>query len=306
VGTQDQHRPAESILNSIGDAVLSVDLDCAVTYLNVVAETMTGWSREAATGRPLAEVLHIVNRESRETARNPLSLAMRLDRTVGLTPNCVLIARDGCETEIEDSAAPVHDADGRLTGAVIVFRDVGVALKTSRDMAHLAQHDVLTGLPNRLLLNDRLTCAIALARRHQTPLAVLFLDVDGFKSINDSLGHAIGDKLLQAIAVGLGKCLRQSDTCSRYSGDEFVVVLPEIEHDVDAAVVARKLLAAAAGPHHIGDRSVTVTASIGVALYPDHGQDADTLIAEADTAMYGAKRSGHGVYRLVDGDSARP
>ena len=290
---------AEATLNSIGDAVLSTDIDGKVTYLNIAAEGMTGWSREAAAGRPFDEVFRIIDRETRSVARNPMSLAIRLDRTVGLTPNCVLIRRDGHEAEIEDSAAPIHDADGHVTGAVIVFRDVGTALEVSRQMSHLAQHDALTGLPNRLLLDDRLTEAIALARRHGKPVGVLFLDIDGFKAVNDSLGHAAGDRVLQAIAAQLGGLLRQSDTVSRYSGDEFVIVLSEIEKAADAAMVAKKLLRAAAGPFTIDGRTVVVTASIGIALFPDHGQDAGTLIANADAAMYGAKREGQGQDGLV-------
>jgi diguanylate cyclase (GGDEF)-like protein/PAS domain S-box-containing protein len=291
---------AEATLNSIGDAVLSTDADGLVTYLNVVAERMTGWPREAAAGRPLDDVFHIIDGETRALARNPLNLAMRLNKAVGLTPNCVLVRRDGSETEIEDSAAPIYNTDGSIAGAVIVFRDVGVALEVSRQMSHLALHDSLTGLPNRVLLIDRLTSAIVLARRRGRPLAVLFLDIDGFKAVNDSLGHAAGDILLRAVAAALGASLRQSDTVSRYSGDEFVVVLAEIEGGADAAVVAKKLLRAVAGPHRIGTREVTVTASIGMALYPGHGLDAQTLVENADTAMYGAKREGQGHDRLFD------
>jgi diguanylate cyclase (GGDEF)-like protein/PAS domain S-box-containing protein len=291
---------AEVTLDSIGDAVLSTDLDGNVTYLNLAAEAMTGWSREVAAGRPLDEVFHIITRQTREVARNPMSLAVQLDKTVGLTPNCVLVRRDGRETEIEDSAAPIHDRDGRVTGAVIVFRDVGTALETSRQMSHLAQHDVVTGLPNRLLLNDRLAEAIALGHRRSKPLAVGFLDVDGFKDINDVLGHAAGDRLLRSIAARVSGALRESDTVSRYGGDEFVIVLSEIEHAEDAARVAEKILRAVSEPHRINAQVINITGSLGVTLFPDHGRDADTLIANADAAMYDAKRAGFGQYRIFD------
>lgn len=291
---------AEVTLNSIGDAVLSTDIAGNVTYLNLAAEAMTGWSREAAAGHPLDAVFHIIDRETREVARNPMSLAVELNKTVGLSANCILVRRDGEETEIEDSAAPIHDKDGQVTGAVMVFRDVGAALETSRQMSHLAQHDVLTGLPNRMLLNDRLTQAIALAHRHGKPLAVLFLDVDGFKGVNDSLGHAAGDRVLQSIAERLTGSLRRSDTVSRYSGDEFVIVLSEIEHAEDAPLVAKKLLEAVGRPHRVESQDVNVTASVGVTVYPDHGQDAVALITNADAAMYDAKRAGLDHYRLFD------
>ena len=289
---------AAATLDSIGDGVLSTDLAGNITYLNPAAEVMTGWAMSAAAGRPLREVFRIIDRATREPARDPLSLAVQLNRTVGLTPNCVLIRRDGREIEIEDSAAPIHDKSGHVTGAVIVFRDVGASLQTSRQMSHLAQHDVLTGLPNRLLLDDRLTAAIALAHRRRKPLALLFLDVDGFKDVNDELGHATGDRVLQSIAARLSETLRHSDTVSRYGGDEFLIVLAEIAHADHASLVATKLLEAVAKPHVVDGQHIRVTVSIGISLYPEHGVAVEALIANADAAMYGAKRGGPGHARL--------
>src|ERR1019366_3790750 len=167
-------------------------------------------------------------------APNPMELAIQLDKAVGLTANCILVRRDGYECAIEDSAAPIHNREGQVTGAVIVFHDVSTARAVVLEMSHLAQHDALTDLPNRLLLNDRLTQAISLARRNHHRLAVLFLDLDGFKNINDSLGHSIGDKLLQSISTRLLACVRKSDTVSRQGGDEFVVLLSEVTHAADA------------------------------------------------------------------------
>ena len=166
------------------------------------------------------------------------------------------------------------------------------ALAMARRMAHSAEHDFLTGLPNRMLLNDRIGRAIALAARHTKKVAVLFLDLDGFKHINDSLGHPTGDKLLQSIAKRLVDCVRGSDSVSRQGGDEFVVLLLELDHAEDAAVTARRMLQAVALPHAIDQHDLHVTASIGVSVYPDDGLDADTLIKNADTAMYQAKENG--------------
>lgn len=296
-----QPRPSsDATLDSIGDAVLSTDLSGCVTYLNLAAEAMTGWTRAAAVGRPLGEVFRIIDRDTREPARNPLALAVELNRTVGLTPNCLLVRRDGRESAIEDSAAPIYNPAGRVVGAVIVFRDVGAALETSRQMAHLAQHDTLTGLPNRLLLGDRLTEAIARAQRHRKPLGVLFADLDGFKHYNDTLGHAAGDQLLCAVSRRLKGSLRQSDTVCRYGGDEFVVVLSELESADDAVIVARKLVRAIAEPCRVQSADITLTASIGISLYPDHGIAAGPLIAMADAAMYDAKRAGSGTIRVAD------
>jgi diguanylate cyclase (GGDEF)-like protein len=166
------------------------------------------------------------------------------------------------------------------------------ALAMARQMAHSAEHDFLTGLPNRMLLNDRIGRAIALAKRHMKKVAVLFLDLDGFKYINDSLGHPVGDKILQSVAKRLVDCVRDSDSVSRQGGDEFVVLLLELEQAEDAAVTARRMLQAVAQPHSADQHDLHVTASIGVSVYPDDGLDADTLIKNADTAMYQAKENG--------------
>src|SRR6202043_419227 len=283
---------AQVTLNSIGDAVLSTDLQGKVTYLNAVAEKITGWPREEANGREVDEVFVIIDGSTREPCENPLRAAIRKNRTVGLTPNCILIRRDGTEFAIEDSAAPIHDQHGLATGAVIVFHDVSVARAMGAEMSHLAQHDILTNLPNRTLLQDRLTQAIATASRNDSRIAVLFLDLDGFKHINDSLGHATGDKLLQSIAARLSACVRKSDTVSRQGGDEFVILLPEVTHAADAAISAAKITTELKKVHNVGDHHLRVTVSIGVSTYPDNGEDAETLIKNADTAMYNAKQQG--------------
>jgi diguanylate cyclase (GGDEF)-like protein/PAS domain S-box-containing protein len=293
---------AEVTLNSIGDAVLSTDLTGRVTYLNARAEQMTGWTREEATGRPLTEVFRIVDGETGEPSPNPVAIAVRDNKLVGLSSNCILIHRNGHEAAIEDSVAPIHDRRRQVTGAVIVFHDVTAARAMSRQMAHSAHHDALTDLPNRLLLNDRLSHAIESARRHRRRLAVLFLDVDRFKQINDSLGHDVGDQLLRSVARQLTKCVRSSDTVSRQGGDEFVVVLSEMEHASDAAVSADKLLNAIAEAHEVDGHELLITTSIGISVYPDDGTDATTLLKHADIAMYHAKEEGRGRHQFFQPD----
>lgn len=288
---EEQDR-AQVTLNSIGDAVISTDVAGHVTFLNVIAEGLTGWSRTEAAGRQFEDVFHIVDATTRETMSSPMDLAIRENRAVGLTPNCVLIRRDGVEAAIEDSAAPIHDRQGRVTGAVMVFHDVSVARALTLKMSYLAQHDSLTDLPNRVLLNDRLTEAIALSSRHRRQLGVLFLDLDRFKHINDSLGHAIGDRLLQSVSRRLSTCVRTSDTVSRQGGDEFVILLWEIRHALDAMVTAEKILVALRAPHHIDQHELHVTGSIGIVTYPEDGTDAETLMKNADFAMYHAKERG--------------
>ena len=285
-------------LNSIGDAVLCTDISGNITYLNLVAETMTGWRREEATGKRLAEVFRIIDGSTRKTARDPMEMAVEQNRTVGLTVNCVLIRRDGFESLIEDSAAPIHDRAGRVTGAVIVFHDVSAARAMSVQMTHSAQHDVVTNLPNRLLLNDRISQSISLARRQKKHIAVIFLDLDRFKCINDSLGHATGDKLLQSVAKRLLAGVRGSDTVSRQGGDEFVILLSEIAYPEDAATSANKILQSLGGPHSIVGQDLHIDGSIGISIYPEDGEDAETLIKNADTAMYHAKENGRNNFQF--------
>jgi diguanylate cyclase (GGDEF)-like protein/PAS domain S-box-containing protein len=289
---------AQVTLNSIGDAVVCTDIAGNITFLNLVAEKMTGWSRQDSAGRPMAEVCRILDAMTRKTTPNPMEMAVGQDRIVHLPSNCILIRRDGFETPIEDSVAPIHDREGQVTGAVIVLRDMSAAHAMALQMTHSAQHDFLTGLPNRVLLNDRVSQAIALAPRHRKEVAVLFLDLDGFKHINDSLGHPIGDKLLQSIAKRLVDCVRGTDTVSRQGGDEFVVLLSEVEHSEDAAITARRMLHAVAEAHSIDQHDLHVTASIGVSVYPDDGPDAETLIKNADTSMYQAKENGRHSYQF--------
>jgi len=285
-------------LNSIGDAVLCTDISGNVTYLNLVAESMTGWPREEAIGKPLAEVFKIIDGSTRQPARDPMEMAVAQNRTVGLTVDCVLIRRDAFESAIEDSAAPIHDRAGRVIGAVIVFHDVSAARAMSQQMTHSAQHDVVTNLPNRMLLHDRISQSISLARRQHRPLAVLFLDLDRFKYINDSLGHAVGDQLLQSVAKRLLAGVRNSDTVSRQGGDEFVILLSEISHPEDAATSARKILLSLNAPHSIEGHDLDIAGSIGISIYPGDGEDAETLIKNADTAMYHAKESGRNNFQF--------
>jgi PAS domain S-box-containing protein len=216
---------AQVTLDCIGDAVICTDARGNITFMNRVAETMTGLQLKDAAGRTMVDCVRIVNAITRKVILDPMARATSQDRTGSLPLNCVLISRDGREINIEDSVAPIHDHEGQVTGAVIVFRDVSATRALEKELTNSAQHDFLTGLPNRLLLNDRIGQAIALARRQRGHAAVLFLDLDGFKQINDSLGQPIGDKLLQSVARRLLECVRSPDTVVRQGGDEFVVLL---------------------------------------------------------------------------------
>jgi len=289
---------AQVTLDCIGDAVICTDSSGNITFLNPVAERMTGWTLKDAAGRPMSETFRIVDATTRESILDPMAKATAQNRAGNLPWNCVLIRRDGYEVFIEDSVAPVHNREGHVTGAVIVFRDVTAPRLLEEKLTHTAEHDFLTGLPNRMLLKDRVSQAIAIARRNVGGAAVLFLDLDGFKHINDSLGHQIGDKLLQSVATRLLDCVRAPDTVSRLGGDEFVVLIQELHRPEDAGITAGRLLKAVADVHSIDQHEIHLTASIGVSVYPRDAQDAETLIRNADTAMYQAKREGRQMYEF--------
>jgi diguanylate cyclase (GGDEF)-like protein/PAS domain S-box-containing protein len=293
---------AHATLNSIADALICTDMAGNITFFNPVAGSMMGWPLEEAVGRHLTDVFRIVDAATRRAILDPMAKAASENLAGRLPPNCVLIHRDGHEVFIEDSVAPIHDSEGKVTGAVIVFRDVSVARAQSEQMTHLAEHDSLTGLPNRLLFCDRVSQAISLARRHGGQAAVLFLDLDGFKHINDSLGHAAGDEFLKSMAKRLLNCVRSPDTVSRQGGDEFVVLLQDVRKPEDAATTARRLLQAVSEIHLADHSELHVTASIGISIFPNDGLDAETLIKNADSAMYQAKKNGRQSYQFFRGD----
>ena len=288
---------AEVTLNCIGDAVVCTDNAGVITFFNDAAEALTGWEASGAIGQRLDDVLHIrvVPHEQDPSAPDRSDLD---DLPVEVPPSGLLRQRDGNEVPVENSIAAIHDRDGGAAGAVIVFRDVTQARAMTLEMIHTSEHDFLTGLPNRMLLNDRITQAIGLAGRYERQIAVLFLDLDGFKHINDSLGHSTGDKLLQSVAEALVGCVRASDTVSRQGGDEFVVLLIDMDGEENAIAMAERILVAVAKPHAVGLNDLHVTASIGVSVYPLDGRDAETLIKSADTAMYQAKDQGRHTYRF--------
>jgi diguanylate cyclase (GGDEF)-like protein/PAS domain S-box-containing protein len=289
---------AIATLNCIGDAVACTDMSGTITFLNLAAETLTGWSSLQAQGRPMAEVFQIVDGATRKSVLTPVGVGASWLATIHLPSYAVLIRRDGFETAVEDSIAPIRDRDGLETGAVFVLRDATRTRAMTKEITYAAEHDFLTGLPNRIVLNGRISQAIAACLRDTSKAGLLFLDIDGFKHINDSLGHAVGDKLLESIARRLVLCVRGSDTVSRQGGDEFIVLLAKMNEHDGALISCKRLLAAVAEPHSIDGHDLHVTASIGISVYPDDGLDAETLIKNADTAMYQAKAGGRHGYKF--------
>jgi diguanylate cyclase (GGDEF)-like protein/PAS domain S-box-containing protein len=283
------------LLEAAPDAMVVVNQGGEIVLLNVRAEKQFGYRRDELVGQKVKNIIPegFAERLIADALRSAEdALAQQIGTGIELNGR----RKDGSEFPIEIMLSPLESAEGILVTAAI--RDITTRKKAEAQMTHSAEHDFLTDLPNRLLLNDRVHQAIILAERHRKKVAVLFLDLDGFKHINDSLGHPIGDKLLQSITKRLVDCVRGSDTVSRQGGDEFVVLLSEVEQSEDAAIAARRMLKVVADPHPIDKHDLHITTSIGVSVYPDDGLDAETLIKNADTAMYQAKENGQQSYQF--------
>ena len=291
---------AEVTLKSIGDAVITTDPNLIVTSLNPIAEAMTGWSHREAIGRPMDEIFRLLDIDTRLPMPNPLRAAVDKNTIVGLATDASLLHRNGFDSPIEDSAAPIHDHAGNVIGGVLVFHDISETRALALKMAHLAHHDTLTGLPNRSLLQSRIEQAITTAGKRMHRVALLFVDIDHFKQINDTLGHGAGDHLLQSVAKRIRSRLRSEDTVSRIGGDEFVVLLPHIETNRDAAQVAEKLLENFTDPLPAEAAGLAVNFSIGISIYPEDADDAENLLRNADTAMYEAKMQGRNGFRFFN------
>ena len=279
-------------LKSIGDAVMTTDERGLVTYLNPLAEELTGWRSDEAQGNPVSGVFRIVNEYTRAPVENPVERVLEQGMVVGLANHTLLLCKDGREISIEDSAAPVRDSEGNVQGCVIVFRDVTEKRKLEQRIQYQANYDALTGLPNRHLFQDRLTQAIAQVQRSGRSFALLYLDVDHFKNINDRLGHPFGDYVLVELGRRFRNIIRETDTIARIGGDEFAIILEELSDRHEALVLGRRLMNEAGAPIRINHAKSGLTVSIGIALYPGDGTDATDLVRNADIALYQVKKSG--------------
>jgi diguanylate cyclase (GGDEF)-like protein/PAS domain S-box-containing protein len=288
------------VLHAISDAVLCTDADGIVTYVNPAACKLLGGRTADLLGKPVEELARLLSSEL-EPMAHPVTVVLASTQPTRVPPGTILVRSDGEELAIEDGTAPIFDDVGALAGAVMVFHDVTEAQQSMLRMTHQATHDFLTDLPNRALLASRLTHELTLAARHKAGVAVLYLDLDNFKHVNDSLGHSAGDRLLGAVAQRLSDSVRRSDTVSRFGGDEFVVLLTMTENAAHmAGVTAGKVLAALAAPLTIDGAVLHTSASIGISICPEDGADAESLIRNADTALYLAKAAGKNAFRFFE------
>jgi len=283
---------AQVTLQSIAEGVIATDEFGHVETVNPVAETLTGWTLAEAVGRPLEEVFTIVDEANRRVRLNPVASLLREGRSVELSGNTILVRRDGREIAVDTSTAPIRDRDGATIGAVLVFYDVTDDRRTAAQLSHQARHDPLTGLANRREFEHRLDRALESAAEGDRRHAVLYLDLDHFKEVNDTSGHAAGDELLREISVLLQHKLRQGDTLARLGGDEFGVLLENCAPD-HAARIAESLRDAVAHMQFASSgKSFKLGVSIGVVPISDGKLSVPQILGAADASCYAAKRSG--------------
>ncbi len=294
---ESQMQKLSRALEQTADAVLITDCNGVIEYVNPAFEQVTGYAAAEAMGRQ-PNLL--------KSGRQGQGFYDNMWKTIlaGEVFNDVLINRrkDGSLYYEEKTITPLKDVDGRITHFVATGKDITERMQTQERLAYMAQHDPLTELPNRTLLLDRLKQSLAGARWRQRRAAVLFVDLDRFKTINDTLGHEVGDRLLQQLAERFQRSVRDGDTVARFGGDEFVILLDDVATEDDVAGVAKKVLQALAPPFQVDHQTLYVTASIGVSLFPNDGDDASTLLKNADIAMYRAKDMGRNTYQFYSAD----
>jgi diguanylate cyclase (GGDEF)-like protein/PAS domain S-box-containing protein len=281
-----------SIVESSNDAIIGKTLGGVVLSWNRAAERIYGYTAAEIVGRSISMVVPPEYMDELREILDAVSHGKQI-----MHHETERIRKDGQRIHVSLTISPIRDENGTIFGASAISRDITERRLTDERLRFLAQHDALTGLPNRMLCYDRIGQAILRARRDREQVAILFLDLDGFKPINDSLGHEIGDELLRTVARRLQQCLREGDTVARLGGDEFVICLPSLRDGTAAGTIADKVLESLCAPIAIGENQLQVTCSIGISLYPRDGTDTQALLRAADIAMYQAKSAGRNRYR---------
>ena len=290
-------------------AIIAVDLDGIVSQMNPAAERMLWYDKEEVVGRKSLFLFHDSQEVAQRAAelsrefRSHVSPGMEVFKMIaglGLTANTewTYIRKDGSQLDVQLIVSPLTDEAGNMLGILSVAYDITERKRVEEHISHIERHDALTGLPTRTLLRDRLHVALGQARYNQSSVALLMVDLDNFKHINDTIGHHAGDAVLVSIANRLRASLRRSDTVARMGGDEFVVMLQDIYSVDEAEHITQKLLEAIRQPITINSEIHSMTASIGVCIYPQRADDEDTLLRNADAAMYSAKSDGRNSHRV--------
>jgi diguanylate cyclase (GGDEF)-like protein/PAS domain S-box-containing protein len=294
---EEQLRLAGEVFESSGEAIVITDSDMRIVSVNPAFTTVTGYTSEDAVGQTPYSLSPGIRSQERER-----EIWERVWHEGYWQGEVWDRRRNGDVYPKWLTVSVVRDANGRPVNYIEIFSDISERKEREERVRHLAHHDFLTDLPNRVLLNDRIMQAISLAERSHTQVAVMFLDLDRFKNVNDSLGHTMGDKLLQEVARRLRACMRASDTVSRQGGDEFVILMPDMDDAAHIAHAAQKVLDSVANPYAIDGHELVSTPSIGISVYPADGRDVESLLKNADAAMYHAKESGRNNYQFFTQD----
>ncbi|MEO9654793.1 two-component system response regulator [Marinomonas sp.] len=289
-------------LNSIGDGVIATDNNGLVTFMNSVAERMVGWRLREARGLKVERVMKLQDSNTKQELRNPLYLALKEHRTVSLVLNSEVVSKSGNCLAIEDSAAPIRNEKGEIIGGIMVFHDVSNALALANRMSHVASHDSLTDLPNRISLQEGLVMACQPLNDDIPKVAVLLIDIDHFKYLNDSLGHQYGDELICLMAQRLTGLMPEKCSLARVGGDEFVVLMRDVEAIADIKSLASSLLLSMHEQFKLADQFYSISISMGISIYPDDATDSEQLMRHADVAMYRAKQEGRNRYSFFSNE----
>ena len=289
-------------LKSIADGVISTNSLGEIVFINPVAQRLTGYCERDALSRPISEVMNLRDAVTNAPLLNPAIMALDVKRPVAASMNTELISRQGQSFRIENMASPIIDEKGDLAGAVTVFQDVSEVLEMSVKMTHLTHHDHLTGLPNRVLLHDRIEQAVSRSFASKQSIALLLLDIDNFKYLNDSLGHQVGDFVISTFAKRLSRIVGPGSTLARVGGDEFACLLTEMEANYSADGLAMACLQVSREPIDIDGQLHRLSLSIGISLYPQDAVNAEEMMRHADSAMYRSKSKGKDTFSFFSNE----
>jgi diguanylate cyclase (GGDEF)-like protein/PAS domain S-box-containing protein len=297
--TQEALRQSEeryrTILEDILEGCYECDLHGNYTFFNTSFCKILGYSPEEISGSSYKNYMDEENTEK----INRIFKNVFTSGTSNSCVDCVVITKEGLKKNVEISVSLIKTADGESIGFRGVMRDITERKKNEEIIAFMAFHDPLTGLPNRRLFDDRISFALEYVKRNNKKMAIMLMDLDKFKEINDTLGHQMGDKLLKEVSIRINELVRKSDTLARMGGDEFMVLLlPEINKLEDIIMVANRIIRCFGDSYTCDNMKLFITASMGISIYPDHGEDVETLISRADIAMYQAKNDGGNKYKI--------
>jgi len=287
-----------AITNSANEGITMMDNNGNISYWNPAAQRILGYTREEAIGKNLHELIAPERFLPAHLAAFPEFQKTGRGNAIGKTLELTARRKDGREIDIALSLSAV-----KIQGAwhsVGIIQDITERKKVEEQIKHLATHDLLTDLPSMGLARDRLSVALNMARRYKKAVALMFVDLDGFKDVNDTLGHDAGDYVLKQVAQRMLSCVRETDTVARFGGDEFLIIATEINAPENAAQIAEKVIQLVSQPVIFNGQQVIISTSIGIALFPEHGKDMDELIKQADKAMYRVKNAGKNGFSFVD------